>query len=286
MSNDMNRPAPSVSAPHTHHSVSADRPTATYPTGWLIAEAAGRRVDPAGYLPEGAEGGAAAACLEEADATPTAVLPAEATTRAALFPEVRPLRERPAGPSRHEGGDAAFIARTEARGRARVYHTPRTKGRWAGRAGRAGRRHLRAALTAIALAAAILTGLQLYAAAGITSARQAALAARTEGAAPAATSAAAPAAAPSSTMSGQTPAPATMSDRTSAAPMSGQTAAWVTQDSGAPYNRTDPSASPLALPRCTTSPTTPMPCLAHVSADSRHAVVLEEDASLTGLVRR
>jgi len=36
-------------------------------------------------------------------------------------------------------------------------------------------RHLRAALTGIALAAALLTSLQLYAAAGITDARQAAL---------------------------------------------------------------------------------------------------------------
>jgi hypothetical protein len=29
-----------------------------------------------------------------------------------------------------------------------------------------------------------------------------------------------------------------------------------------------------------------MPCLAHASSDARHAVVLEEDGSMTGLVRR
>lgn len=61
---------------------------------------------------------------------------------------------------------------------------------------------------------------------------------------------------------------------------------WVTRDTHAAYDRTDPLASPLDLPRCTTAPDTPMPCLAHVSADSRHAVVLEEDASLTALDRR
>ena len=84
------------------------------------------------------------------------------------------------------------------------------------------------------------------------------------------------------TMSGQS----TPSDAPSAPALSGQSAAWVTHDGGAPYDRAAPSASPLSLPACTTSPTTPMPCLAHVSADSRHAVVLEEDASLTGLDRR
>ena len=61
---------------------------------------------------------------------------------------------------------------------------------------------------------------------------------------------------------------------------------WVTRDTHAPYSKDDPAASPLDLPRCTTSPDTPMPCLAHVSSDARYAVVLEEDSSLTGLVRR
>lgn len=61
---------------------------------------------------------------------------------------------------------------------------------------------------------------------------------------------------------------------------------WVTRDTGAAYDRTDPHSTPLGLPRCTADASTPLPCLAHVSADSRHVVVLEEDASLTGLVRR
>lgn len=61
---------------------------------------------------------------------------------------------------------------------------------------------------------------------------------------------------------------------------------WVTRDTGSPYSKDDPAASPLDLPRCTTAPDTPMPCLAWVSADSRHVTVLEEDASLTGLSRR
>lgn len=130
------------------------------------------------------------------------------------------------------------------------------------------RRHLRAALTGLALAAALLGALQLLALDGISSARQVAL----QNA--------------QSPTSGQT---ASMSDRTSAAQPDARTDIqpdWVTEDTHAAYNRTDPAASPLDLPRCTTSPDTPMPCLAHVSADSRRIVVLEEDASLTALVRR
>lgn len=132
------------------------------------------------------------------------------------------------------------------------------------------RRHLRAALAGVLIAAALLTGLQLYAAAGISSARQAALAART-GQAP---------------MSGQ---PTPMSDRTPASQpdvRSDIQPDWVTEGAGAPYDRTNPAASPLDLPRCTTSPDTPLPCLATISPDSRRAVVLEEDASLTALVLR
>ena len=302
MSNHDSYPAPQPST---------DRPTATYPTGRPAAPTAYPlperwRIDPAGYLPQpSADGGTAAARLEEADATPTVVLPAEAVTRRAIlptpFPEVGPALAATPGAA----ADAAFIARAGARAGARVYHTAqtdrrstsRTEGRLARTERRAlprgrrerrerVRRHLRAALTAIALAAALLSVLQAYAAQGISQARQTALAARTGGAAPTA----APTAATSSTMSGQTPTPATMSDRTSTTPMSGQTdvrSDWVTQDTGAPYVRTNPHASPLTeLPRCTTSPTTPMPCLAHVSANSDRVVVLEEDGSLTALVRR
>ena len=273
--------------------VSADRPTGTYQTGRLATAyplPKGWRVDPAGYLPQpSADGGAAAARLQEADATPTQTFPVHPLGRQPqAFPAVEPEAEHevaaraalwPEVAEGAEGADAAFTARTGARWRARVYHTPARRGEApaAGRTERPAlqrarterrervRRHLRAALAAIALAAALLSVLQAYAASGITQARQAALAARTEGAAPAA----APAAATSSTMSGQTTSP---SD-------------WVTQDTGAPYVRTNPHASPLTdLPRCTTAPTTPMPCLAHVSANFDRVVVLEEDGSLTGLV--
>ena len=121
------------------------------------------------------------------------------------------------------------------------------------------RRHLRAALAGALAAAALLTGLSLYAADGISSARQAATEqSRSQAAHPA------PQQPPS------TPAPAE----------------WTVHGTDSPYDRTDPSASPLDLPRCTTSPDTPMPCLAHISNDSHHVVVLEEDASLTGLDRR
>lgn len=121
------------------------------------------------------------------------------------------------------------------------------------------RRHLRAALAGALAATALLTGLSLYAADGIGSARQAAL-----------EQARAQAAHPASQQTPSTPAPAE----------------WTVHGTNAPHDRTDPLASPLPLPRRTTSPSTPLPCLATVSADSRHVTVLEEDASLTGLDRR
>lgn len=138
-------------------------------------------------------------------------------------------------------------------------------------------RHLRAALSAIALAAAILIPMQLYAAQGISQARQAALTARTEQAEQTSASAV--------PMSGQS----THSEQGAPSPMSGQSpsrSGWVTERTGAAYDRTNPHASPLDLPRCTTSPDTPLPCLATISPSQTRAVVLEEDASLTALVRR
>lgn len=174
------------------------------------------------------------------------------------LPPVAPSRPEQETPSQHGAGQDAPSS-----------EQPRRQAR---------RRHLRAALTGIALAALILTGLQLYALDGINDAREAARAARA--ARPAAsTSQPAPS---TGSMSGQTPMP----ERAPENARTGTQPEWVTQDTGAPYDRTDASASPLSLPRCTTSPTTPTPCLAHVSADSNHAVVLEEDASLTGLVRQ
>lgn len=131
-------------------------------------------------------------------------------------------------------------------------------------------RHLRSALAAIALAAAILIPMQLFAAHGISSARQAALAASQRDAAQAAEQAEQAA-----------PAPVVQPDvRSDIQPD------WVTEGAGAAYDRTDPHSSPLDLPRCTTSPDTPLPCLATISPDSRRAVVLEEDASPTAVVRR
>ena len=106
-----------------------------------------------------------------------------------------------------------------------------------------------------ALVVAMLASLQLLALDGIYSARQAAI-----GQARGAT------AGPSQ------PAPSPASKP-----------GWTVHGTGAPYDRTDPSASPLDLPACTTAPDTPMPCLASLSSDGSRAVVLEEDASLTGL---
>ena len=243
---------------------STDRPTATFPTGqWLAGQAAHRE---------------RLADLWE-DATPTERLPVIGPRPAAGLPLPAAGRTAPR---------TAFPAvDDEAAGRPTAHRRPAARRERLARAERrreARRRHLKAVLTAIALAAAILTGLQLYAANGITAARQAALQSARTGAPAHAYST------PSSDASSADP-------RTEGAQqprMSGHTAdvrsgiqpEWVTQDSGAPYSATDPSASPLDLPACTTSPTTPMPCLAWNSADSRRAVVLEEDGSLTGLVRQ
>ena len=128
-------------------------------------------------------------------------------------------------------------------------------------------RHLRAALAGALISAAILTGLQLYAAAGISQARQAALAERDARAAAAQTEQTAPTS-PAQTEQTEQGAPAHTTTPTG----------WAVEGT------TTAAPSPLDLPRCTTSPDTPLPCLATISPDSRRAVVLEEDASLTALV--
>ena len=235
-------------ATHRTATPSADRPTATFPTGQWLAHLEAHRER--------------LADLWE-DATPTELLPvadpaadpaADPTEQAdtpiaSAFPAVAALPEG-ARPACHRTGSRcpAGSLRRPARGRRAA-------------------RHLRSALTALALAAAILTGLQLYAAHGISDARQAALRS---------------ASARDTTQTEQA-TPPTGQSRPEQAPIH---PTWVTEDTGAPYNRTDPSASPLSLPRCTTSPDTPLPCLATISPNSTRAVVLEEDASLTALVRR
>lgn len=239
------------------------RPTATYPTG-----------HPTGHPALSVTGPSPFAGWR--DQCPTETLPVispapsrHPADRAALAALARERAARAERPSQHEGAaDAASLSHGGARPRA-VYHTsPQAPSCTPSRERRHRPSHLRSALVGIALAALILTGLQLYAASGITSARQAALQSA------------------QSPMSGRaTP----MSDRTFDARSDVRSdiqAEWVTEDTGAPYDRTDPAASPLDLPRCTTSPDTPLPCLATISPDSRRAVVLEEDASLTALVRR
>lgn len=209
------------------------------------------------------------------DATPTELLPA---VPAGAGSAVSPL---PSGqPSPARARVSTHRKPTAGRGAARTPSrrpSPGTKGlRHPARQGgfRTGlRRHLRAALTGLLIAAAVLIPMQLYAARGISSARQAALEqARTPAASavPLSGQSTSPTASPAPLMSGQSdPKPD-----------------WVTEHTGAAYDRTDPHSSPLDLPRCTTSPDTPLPCLATISPSQTRAVVLEEDASLTALVRR
>lgn len=200
---------------------------------------------------------------------------ASAPTPLAGWRDATPTEELPAGSS--DAGHPAIGTRRSRRPRVSTSPKP-TGSRGAAQAPSRSSlartkvlRHLRAAMAGLLIAAALLTGLQLLALDGISSARQAALEqART----PAASTA---------PLSGQ-------STSTPASPMSGQSDPkpdWVTERTGAAYDRTNPAASPLDLPRCTTSPDTPLPCLATISPSQTRAVVLEEeDASLTALVRR
>ena len=244
-----------------------NRPTATYPTGCPTG-------CPTGQSPFA--GWRDAAQTEELPAvSPGIARPAPSRRERTARAERRSRRPRVSDPAKPTGSRVA--RRTGPTG---------TKGL---RRQSCLRRHLRAALAALALAAAILIPMQLYAAAGISSARQAALASY---AASTSASTGQAAALPRTeggdqpSRSGQT---APMSDRAPAARSDVRSdiqAAWVTEDTGAPYSKDDPTASPLDLPRCTTSPDTPLPCLATISPSQSRAVVLEEDTSLTALVRR
>ena len=226
-------------APHT----STDHPTATYPTRRSVLHPGG---DPSPRPFAGWR-----------DATPTELLPVvgprtASTAAGTAVPRVsthrKPTRGREARRTAPTGTKGLLLPTRQAGSRTRL------------------RRHLRAALAALLIAAAILVPMQLFAAQGISSARQAALA------------------------SSQRDAQTYVSAHTSSpSPMSGQSPAqsgWVTEHTGAAFDRTNPAASPLALPRCTTSPDTPLPCLATISPSQTRVVVLEEDASLTALVRQ
>ena len=231
---------------------SADRPTATYPTATYptARQAGGARPGPgpfAGWRDQAQTEELPAVSPDAGRPSPS---PAIGTRRSR-----RPRVSTPAKPT--SGREARRTAPAGTKGlRRRPVLRPRLA------------RHLRAAVAGILIAAALLGALQLLALDGIAQAGQAAL------------------------QNAQSP----MSGRT--APMSVRTfdarddvrsdipAEWATQDTGAPYGRTNPTASPLDLPRRTTSPDTPLPCLATISPDSRRAVVLEEDSSLTALVRR
>lgn len=226
---------------------STDRPTAAYPA--------------AAYLSRlGHEEAAHRERLADlwADRTPTEELPAVARSARSGRP-ARSVRTR--GEARRHPRPAPFVRTTGPRNEGPIQDM--------GRPGVLARPSMRwhpslmQLAIGAALVAALLGALQLLALDGISSARQAATEqARSQAARPASQQT-------PSTLSTTAPKPT-----------------WTVHGTDSPYDRTDPSASPLDLPRCTTSPDTPMPCLAHISNDSHHVVVLEEDASLTGLDRR
>ena len=275
---------------------STDRPTATYPTGYPHQLPEGWRADPrpGRYLdPTDPR-------LVQADATPTGVFPARRS--------IRPLGQ-PARPARPEqAADAASTARTrpgthachapaapstepEQAATPRPRHEEETPIQDMGRPGILARPSMawHPSLTQLAIGAALVAAI-------IGACNVAAIQAHREARAychelvvsdwtraerecrGTGESTPVPGVPSQPARPEQPPAPAHQ------APTSKP--AWTVHGTGAAYDRTDPHASPLDLPRCTTAPDTPMPCLAHVSADSRHVTVLEEDASLTGLDRR
>ena len=270
---------PAQPAPTYRPVSTTDRPTATFPTGW--------QARPSGYLPEGP---ATAARLARADATPTGVFPTNRSARPRARYHTPQTDRQSVEPERAAEQPSTDQESIQDMGRPGPLSKPSM--RWhpslmqlaigaalvAALLGACNVAAINAHRTARAYCHALVTqdwdraqrecrgtgqGTPMPERAG-TSPQTEQAPSRTEQAAP---------------MSGQTP-----TAQPDARP--GIQPEWVTHDSGAPYDRTDPSASPLLLPACTTSPTTPMPCLAHVSADSRHAVVLEEDGSMTGLDRQ
>ena len=198
------------------------------------------------------------------DDCPTEIIPVVAP--AAPVPVRRSILHSAAGPGPFDGWRGqAWTEELPAVTRVSTPAEP-TRGRGTRRTAPTGTEvhHLRAALAGLPIAAAILIPMQLFAAHGISSARQAALsaqAARTEQA----TEQTAP----------TSPAPSEQAEQADA-----PAAQWAIEGT------TTAAPSPLDLPRCTTSPDTPLPCLATIYPDSRRAVVLEEDASLTALVLR
>lgn len=260
----MNRPANQQPAPQT----STDRPTATYPT-----DPAAIWADPAGYPTDWL-----------ADRTPTATYPAGYPQAAQAAPHVTTNAPQNEGPIQDMGRPGPLS---------------RPSMRW------------HPSLMQLAIGAAVallaLTSMCRLATEGMADAARhchelaasdwdrAERECRDAGSATPApeqipSSPHTPSPAPSQAPSPSTPPAFTRvnnpspSTQPSSSPQDALT--WVTLDTGAPYAKDDPHASPLALPRCTTSPSTPLPCLASLSSDGSRAVVLEEDASLTGLVRR
>lgn len=246
MSTHPSRPAPQTST---------DRPTATYPASWgayhPVSYPAGWQADPAGYVAEGDPR------LAQADATPTGV-----------FPTRRSIRPTPSQPEQAATAQHEQETPIQDMWRPGILRRPSMRGHPS----------LMQLAIGAALVLALLTALQLLALDGIYSARQAAI---EQGRASAQPSAQPSALAPDSSSD-----ISSADDSANTAPAINAQPTWVTHDTGAAYDRTDPTASPLDLPRCTAAQDTPMPCLAHISNDSSRVVVLEEDASLTALVLR
>lgn len=288
MSNRTDRPAP------TDRPASTDRPTATYPTGYPLPE--GWRVDPrpSRYLdPTDPR-------LAQADAAPTGVFPTRHLGQAG-----RPAADA-ASTARTRAGTHACHASaapsTETERETPAQHEPSPAIQDMGRPGLLARPSMawHPSLMQLAIGAALVLAI-------IGACNVAAIQAHREARAychalvvsdwdraqrecrgagegtpvpeqvPGA-SAPAPAPAPQQARPEQPSAPA---QQAPASPSSKPV--WTVHGTDSPYSKDDPAASPLDLPRCTTAPDTPLPCLAHISNDSRHVTVLEEDASLTGL---
>ena len=278
-----NRPTAPHTAPHT-----ATYPTG-YPTGYPayrpVSYPAGWQAAPAGYVREGDPR------LAQADATPTATFPtnrsartpvryhAPQTDRQSGAPEQAPALPDPAEQPLQDMGRPGLLARPSMRWHPSLMQLA-----------------IGAALVAALLGACNVAAINAHrtaraychalAASDWDRAQRECRSAGASAPAPEQAGTPYPSTTPSPSTAPASPRSRTLTRVTTPSPTPSPSSSWVTSDTHAPFWPADPSASPLDLPRCTTAPDTPVPCLAHASADGRHTVVLEEDGSMTGLIRR
>lgn len=304
-----NHPTP---APQPAPQTSTDRPTATYPTGYPHQLPEGWRVDPrpSRYLDPADP--ADAPLLAQADATPTGMFPTRRSIRPAVSSQQAAAQQAAHAARPEQATDAATTARTRpgthaCHTSARPSTDPEQEPSPAGPSpavqdmGRPGilarptmawhpslmQLAIGAALVLVIIGACNVAAINAHREAraychelAVSDWARAERECRGTG-----TGTPQPEQVPGAPSQPEQAAPTQSPASPSSRPV------WTVHGTDAPYDRTDPLASPLDLPRCTTAPDTPLPCLASTfpqnsNENPTRVVVLEEDASLTGLDRQ